>query len=47
MTTQLHLANGIVDGRIHSVEDPAQLRNIQLARRDQRRARRAARRTAR
>ncbi|WP_156411692.1 hypothetical protein [Nocardioides sp. Soil805] len=47
MTTQLHLAYGIVEGRIHSDEDPAQRRSIQLARRQERRARRAARRTTR
>jgi hypothetical protein len=47
MNTQLHLANGIVDGRIRSVQDPVQRRSIQLARQEQRRARRAARRSAR
>ncbi len=47
MSTQLHVAYGIVEGRIHSDEDPALRRTIQLARREQRRARRAARRTAR
>ncbi|WP_457206957.1 hypothetical protein [Nocardioides sp. P5_C9_2] len=47
MSTQLHLANGIVDGRIHSDEDPALRRNVQLARQEQRRARRAARRASR
>ena len=44
MITQLHEAYGIVEGRIHSVEDKALLRTVELARREQRRARRAARR---
>jgi hypothetical protein len=47
MSTQLHQAYGIVEGRIHSFEDKALLRTVQLARREQRRARRAARRNAR
>lgn len=44
MSTQLHIAYGIVDGRIRSTEDPALLRTVELARQDQRRAKRAARR---
>ena len=47
MSTQLHLAHGIVEERIHSAQDAAQRRSIQLARREQRRARRAARRSTR
>jgi hypothetical protein len=47
MSTQLHLAFGIVEGRAFSVEDRAQLRSVELARREQRRAQRAARRSAR
>ena len=42
MTTQLHLAYGIVDARAHADQDQALLRNLQLARQDARRARRAA-----
>ena len=40
-------AYGVVEGRIHSFEDKALLRTVELARREQRRARRAARRNAR
>jgi hypothetical protein len=47
MTTQLHLANSLVHARAHSGEDRALLRNIEIARREERRARRAARRGAR
>ncbi|WP_156887203.1 MULTISPECIES: hypothetical protein [Nocardioides] len=47
MSTQLHVAFGIVEGRVHSVEDQALLRSVQLARREQRRADRSARRNAR
>ena len=47
MSTQLHAAFGIVEGRVHSTEDRALLRTVELARRDQRRAARAARRNAR
>ena len=47
MTTQLLLAFSLVDARAHSVEDRALLRNVEIARRDERRARRAARRVAR
>jgi hypothetical protein len=43
MTTQLHLANGIVDGRAWSDQDRALLRTLELARQDDRRARRAQR----
>ncbi len=44
MTTQLFLAYGIVDGRAHSDQDRALLRNVELARQEQRRTRRTRRR---
>lgn len=47
MSTQLYVANGIVAGRIHSSEEQALLRTVELARREQRRLRRDARRTLR
>ena len=47
MTTQLHLAFSLVDARAHSVEDRALLRDVEIARSEERRARRAARRTKR
>lgn len=40
MTTQLHLALGIVDGRAYPDRDLALVRDVELAREDQRRARR-------
>ncbi len=45
MTAQLHLARGIVEGRIHRDRDRdlALLRNVQLAQQDERKARRAIR----
>ena len=43
MSTQLHLAYGIVEGRIHSSTDRAMLRTLELARQEQRKQRRAAR----
>lgn len=43
MTTQLHLAFGIVDMRAHTDQDSALLRDVQLARQDARRERRALR----
>lgn len=43
MTTQLHLAYGIVDGRAYSDQDRALLRNVELARRQERRTRRLRR----
>ena len=43
MTTQLHLARGIVDGRIHTDQDLALLRTVELAREDERRPRRTRR----
>ena len=47
MTTELLFANSLVDARAHSVEDRALLRNVDIARREERRARRAARRVTR
>jgi hypothetical protein len=47
MARELQLAHGIVEGRLHGMEDAAQRRTVRLARREQRRARRAARRTGR
>jgi hypothetical protein len=47
MTAQLHLAFSLVDARAHSEEDRALLRNVEIARREERRARRAARRVTR
>lgn len=44
MSTQLHVANSLVAARAHSDEDRALLRTVEIARREQRRARRAARR---
>lgn len=43
MSTQLHLAYGIVDGRAWADQDRALLRTVELARQDDRRARRARR----
>lgn len=43
MTTQLYLARGIVDGRVHTDQDPALVRTVELARRAERRAARARR----
>ncbi len=42
MTTELHLARGIVEGRIHPDQEHALLRNVVLARREARRQRRSA-----
>lgn len=47
MNPQLHLALSLVDARARSTEDRALLRNVEVARREERRARRAERRTAR
>jgi len=47
MTTELHVAHGIVEGRLHGLREAAQRRTVLLARREQRRARRAARRSER
>ena len=43
MNTQLHLARGIVDGRIHSDQDLALLRTVELALEQERRNRRGRR----
>ena len=47
MNPQLHLALSLVDTRARFAEDRALLRNVEIARREERRARRAARRTTR
>jgi len=47
MSTELHVAYRIVEGRAHAFEDKALLRTVELARREQRQAQRAARRLAR
>jgi hypothetical protein len=44
MSTQLYLARGIVEGRVHTDQDVALLRTVKLALQDERRSRRAARR---
>ena len=47
MTTEQYLASAIVEGRAWSREDQAVLRDVQLARADARRERRALRRSSR
>ena len=47
MTTQLHLAYSLLDERTRSAQDRALGRTVELARREERRARRAARRATR
>lgn len=47
MNPQLHLAISLVDARARSTEDRALLRDVEIARREERRARRASRRAAR
>jgi hypothetical protein len=42
MTSQLYLALGIAAGMIHSDQDPALVRSAEIARREERRARRGA-----
>jgi hypothetical protein len=44
MTTELYLARGIVEGRVHTEQDVALLRTVELALQNERRARRTARR---
>ena len=44
MNTQLHLAHVIVEGRAHTDQDPALLRTVELAREQERGARRGLRR---
>jgi hypothetical protein len=46
MTTQLYLARGIVEGRVHTEQDHALVRSVELARHQQRREARARRRNA-
>lgn len=41
MSSQVHLARGIVDGRVHTEQDPALQRTVELELRSARRARRA------
>ena len=43
MTTQLYLARGIVEGRVHTEQDLALVRTVELARHAERRAARAKR----
>jgi hypothetical protein len=43
MTSQLYLARGIAAGMIHSDQDPALLRSVEIARLEARRARRGKR----
>ena len=47
MTSQLYLARGIAAGMIHSDQDPALLRSVEIARLQERRGRRARRALAR
>jgi len=47
MTTELHLARGIVRGRVHADQEHALLRNVELALREARRERRNAQRSPR
>ena len=42
MTTELHLARGIVQGRVHADQEHALLRNVELALREARKQRRNA-----
>jgi hypothetical protein len=46
MTTQLYLARGIVEGRVHTDQDHALVRSVELARHHKRRAVRPRRRKA-
>jgi hypothetical protein len=43
MYTQVALAAGIVSGRVHTDQDHALLRSVELAQQSERRARRASR----
>jgi hypothetical protein len=43
MTTQLYLARGIVEGRVHTEQDHALVRTVELARHAERRAARMRR----
>ena len=44
MTTELYLARGIVEGRVHTDQDVALLRTVELALKNERKARRRTRR---
>jgi hypothetical protein len=44
MTTQLYLARGIVEGRVHTDQDHAVVRSVELARHQKRRTARSRRR---
>ena len=44
MTTELYLARGIVEGRVHTDQDVALLRTVELALKNERKARRRNRR---
>ena len=46
MTPELHVAYGIVEGRVHAAQDSSLLRTVELARREERRARRKNRKDA-
>jgi hypothetical protein len=46
MSTQLYLARGIVEGRVHTDQDHALVRTVELARHRERREARARRRAA-
>lgn len=43
MSTQLYLARGIVEGRVHTDQDHALVRTVELARHSERRAARIRR----
>ena len=43
MNSQLYLANGMIEGRVHPDRNPALLRDLELARRAARRTRRSLR----
>jgi hypothetical protein len=47
MTSQLYLARGIAAGMIHSDQEPALVRSVEIARLESRRARRGQHRLAR
>lgn len=47
MSTQLHIANSLVESRAFAAQDRALLREVEIARAEERRARRSKRRSAR
>ena len=47
MSTQLHIANSLVESRAFAAKDQAMLRDLAIARAEERRARRTKRRNAR